>query len=286
MSGIKSLPASERPIDRPLVSIITPVLNGEKYIADTVKSVLSQTYPYIEHIVIDGNSRDNTISIIKALNPKAIVFSEPDKGATDAMNKGLQIAKGEIIGLLNYDDYYANSNVIQKVVNEFLSKPDVKVLYGKVKCINPQTGETLFLVGTPSRSKEFTFRKVREVVEGKTITYPGTFTKREVYNNVGPFSLEYDICTDYEYYLRVIKLYEPYFLNEILTIMRRRGRSDRNAYRGHREVYKLIKSNGINPISALTYLFYRYSMTFFSLTLQKIGLKKIVFFYRKLNGKL
>jgi glycosyltransferase involved in cell wall biosynthesis len=211
MSCKRTLSKSERQADNPLVSIITPVLNGERCMSDTVKSVLAQTYSHIEHIVIDGNSADNTVSLVKALNPRAIVVSESDRGVTDAINKGLRIASGEIIALLNYDDYYADSDVIQSVVSEFLSKPDAMVIYGKVKCIHPQTGETLFLVGNPSRSREFSFRKMREVVEGKTITYPGTFAKREVYDNIGPFSFEYDICTDYEYYLRIIKLYEPVF---------------------------------------------------------------------------
>lgn len=282
MSGIEDLQLSERQINKPLVSIITPVLNGERYIADTVKSVLSQTYPNIEHIIIDGNSRDKTVSIIKALNPEAILFSEPDRGATDAINKGLQIAKGEIIGLLNYDDYYANSNVIQKVVSMFILSPDIKVLYGKVKCIHPQTEDVLGVYG-----KQFDFEKM---LGGDTqmMPYPATFAKREVYDATGFFSLDYLIYTDYEYYLRVVKLYKPSFVDDIFTIMRWGGSSTntKNIFKGHLEAYKIMRDNGISNTVALSKLLYKLVMSFFSLTLQRIGLKGIVLFYRQIKGQL
>lgn len=265
--------------DRPLVSIITPTLNAEKFIADNVKSVLTQTYPYIEHIVIDSNSLDNTVSIVKELNPKAIVLPEPDRCAADAINKGLLIASGKIIALLNHDDYYANDNVIQRILDLFISKPHLKVIYGKVRCIHPETEQTLVVFGEPFNYKKM----IRKYI---IMPYPATFARKEVYNTVGPFSLDYVVCTDYEYYLKVIRLYEPYFLDEILTIMRWGGFSTKNIYQGHREVYKLMRSNGVNEITALMNLFYRLIMTFFSLSLQKIGLNSLVRFYRKMRGQL
>jgi glycosyltransferase involved in cell wall biosynthesis len=270
---------SDQYTDKPLVSIITPVLNGEKFISCAINSVLSQTYPYIEHIVIDGKSEDNTLSIVQESNPKAIVVSEPDNGATDAINKGLRIASGEIIALLNHDDYYAHCNVINKVVDLFVADPQLKVIYGKVRSINPQTEQTLAIYGEP-----FNYEKMFQ--QYIIMPYPATFLRKEVCATVGAFSVEYVVCTDYEYYLRVIKLYRPLFLDEILAVMRWGGFSTRNIYRGHREVYKLMRSNGVNPIVASTNLVYKYTMTFLSLALQKIGLDILVRFYRKKKGQL
>jgi len=265
--------------DKPLVSIITPVLNGEKFISCTIKSVLSQTYPYIEHIVIDGKSADNTLSIVKESNPKAIVVSEPDNGATDAINKGLRIASGEIIALLNHDDYYAHDNVIRRVVDLFVADPQLKVIYGKVRSIHPLTEQTLAIYGEPFNYEKMLRRYI-------IMPYPATFLRKEVYATVGAFSVEYVVCTDYEYYLRVIKSYRPLFLDEILAVMRWGGFSTRNIYRGHREVYKLMRSNGVNRTSASLNLGYKYTMTFLSLALQKIGLNNLVKFYRKMKGQL
>ncbi len=263
----------------PLVSIITPVLNGEKFISCTIKSVLSQTYPRIEHIVIDGKSADNTLSIVREINPRAIVVSEPDSGATDAINKGLRIASGEIIALLNHDDYYADDNVIQKVVNLFVSDPQLDVIYGKVRSIHPQTKQTLAIYGEPFNYKRMIRRHI-------LMPYPAVFLRKKVYDTIGPFSVEYVVCTDYEYYLRVIKLYKPFFLDEILAVMCWGGFSTRNMYQGHREVYRLMRGNGASRVISSMNLVYRYTMTFFSLVLQKIGLDSLVHFYRKMKGQL
>jgi glycosyltransferase involved in cell wall biosynthesis len=262
----------------PLVSIITPTLNSERFISDNIKSILSQTYPNIEHIIIDGGSTDNTLSIVKSSDPKAIVISEPDKGISDAFNKGLKIAKGDIIAVLNSDDYYAHNKVIQRIVEIFVSKDDIKVIYAKVRCIQHETGKTLAIYGEP-----FSIERMKKEI---ITPHPAIFAGREVYESVGPFSLEYKVCMDHEYFLRATQRYEPYFIDEILTIMRWGGLSTRNMYLGHREAYKILRSNGINIVSALVNLVYRYIMTSFSLALQKVGLDRLVLFYRKLKGQL
>src|ERR1700687_5431036 len=102
-----------------LVSIITATYNSAATIADTIRSVAGQDYPSIEHIVVDGLSRDNTIQIVKGSAHPIKVISEKDEGIYDAMNKGIRTASGDIIGILNSDDIYADSNVITKVVNAF-----------------------------------------------------------------------------------------------------------------------------------------------------------------------
>lgn len=264
--------------NKPLVSIITPTLNSERFIGDNINSILSQTYPNIEHIIIDGGSSDNTLSIVKDLDQKAVVISEPDKGISDAFNKGLKIAKGGIIAILNSDDYYAHSRVVQKIVKIFTSKDHVNIIYGKVQCIDQETGKTLVILGEP-----FSLKKMKK---GLITPHPAIFARREVYEAVGPFSLEYSVCMDYEYFLRATKQYEPYFIDEVLTIMRWGGISTRNMYHGHKEAYVIFRSNGMNIVSALLNLAYRYTMTSISLVMQRIGLGSLVMFYRKQNGQL
>jgi glycosyltransferase involved in cell wall biosynthesis len=114
------------------VSIVTICLNSEKTIEDTIRSVVSQTYPEIEYVVVDGGSKDGTLDIIDKYQKRIDKFvSEPDKGMYDAMNKGLNVASGEIIGFLNSDDLYASADVIDKIVSTIKEK-GVKICWGDI----------------------------------------------------------------------------------------------------------------------------------------------------------
>lgn len=264
--------------DKPLVSIITPTLNSEKFMRDNITSILNQSYSNIEHIIVDGGSKDKTLSIVADLDPNAVVISEPDKGISDAFNKGIKMASGDIIAVLNSDDYYAHNRVIQQIVEIFCSQTHVKMIYGKVQCVQEESGKVIIIYGEP-----FSVDKMKK----KIITpHPAIFARAEVYEAVGPFSLEYRVCMDHEYFLRATSLFEPYFIDEILTIMRWGGLSTRNLYLGHREAYKVLRSNGINIMNAFINLFYRYTMTSFSLALQRVGLDRLVLLYRKQKGSL
>lgn len=260
-------------IHRPLVSIITPTLNSERFVRDNIKSVLSQTYSNIEHIIIDGGSTDKTIAIVREMDPNAIIISEPDEGISDAFNKGLELAKGDIIAILNSDDYYANESVIQKVVDLFYDKPEVKIIYGRVRAIDQDTGETLIKYGEP-----FSIKKMRKEI---ITPHPAIFAKLEVYKKVGKFSLNYKICMDHDYFIRAMDIYEPLFVKEIMTVMRWGGISTKNIYLAHRETYRIMRDNGVLFISAVINLLYRYCATTASLLLQKTGFSIIVFGYRK-----
>lgn len=263
----------------PKVSIITVCLNSKEYIEDTIRSVLEQTYKNIEYIIIDGGSTDGTIDVIKKYEKNIHYWvSEPDRGISDAFNKGLRLASGDIIAILNSDDYYAHNRVVEQVVEIFTLQPHIKMLYGKVKCVEQETGNALAIYGEP-----FSLKKMRKEI---ITPHPAIFARREVYETVGPFSLEYKLCMDHEYFLRVTQRYEPYFIDEILTIMRWGGLSTKNIYCCHKEAYKIFRSNDINMISALINLAYGYTMTTFSLLLQKSGLKKLVLLYRKWKGQL
>lgn len=264
---------------RPLVSIITPTLNSERFLRDNIESVLSQTYPNIEHIIIDGGSTDNTIAIVREMDPKAMIISEPDDGISDAFNKGLELAKGDIIAILNSDDFYADDDVILKVIETFASKPDIKVIYGKVRCIDPDTGSTLMTY----YNEPFSFEKMKKRL---IIPHPSIFMHREVYKTTGKFSLKYRICMDHDYLLRVTAKFEPYALDEIFTVMRWGGVSTKNVFLAHREAYRISMANGVNKVSAILLLAGGYIVTFLSLLLQRTGLISPLLFIRKQLGRL
>ena len=120
--------------DLPLVSIITPSFNQAKFIEETIKSVLSQDYPNIEHIVVDGNSKDGTLEILKryasSLGNRFRFISEPDQGQSNAINKGVKMANGDIIGWLNSDDTYF-PEAVKKGVNALQAQPELAMVYGK-----------------------------------------------------------------------------------------------------------------------------------------------------------
>lgn len=262
----------------PLVSIITPTLNSAAYIEDNIESIASQTYRRIEHLIIDGVSSDGTLDIVKKKNPQAIILSEKDRGISDAFNRGLAAATGDIIAILNSDDFYENNTVIEKVVNAFISNPACKIIYGRVRAINPGTGETLVLYGEP-----FSKAKLEKEI---IIPHPAFFAMKEAYEKTGEFSLSYRICMDHDYFLRAADFYEPLYMDEVFTVMRLGGASTKNIYLAHREAYRIMRSRGSSIIVAGLNLLYRYIFTTASLGLQKTGLKKLVLTYRKRKGAL
>jgi len=132
----------------PKVSIITVCLNSEKFLEATLQSVLEQTYNNIEYIIIDGGSLDNTKEIIKKYEKDIDYWiSEPDRGISDAFNKGLLASTGEIISFLNSQDYYLNKDVIQKVVNVFINKQEVSIVYGKTYYVPIDSKEIVGVMG-------------------------------------------------------------------------------------------------------------------------------------------
>jgi len=266
------------PSGGPLVSIITPTLNSEAFVEDNIRSIRSQTYPNIEHVIVDGVSTDSTLDIVKKLDPDAVVISEKDRGISDAFNKGLRLAKGDIIAILNSDDYYADERVVEKVVEEFRNRPETELLYGKVRCVDQQTGHTLVIYGEP-----FSFRKMLKAI---ITPHPALFATRRLHETVGDFSLDYKVSMDHEYFVRATAVFEPYFLDDILTVMRWGGYSAVNIFRAHREVYRTIRAHGGGFAFAAGNLIYGYLMTALSLLLQKSGMRRVVLLYRKWKRQL
>lgn len=230
------------------ISIITIVWNNAKTIKDAIDSVLGQTYENIEYIVVDGASTDGTVEIVKSYGDKISKFvSEPDKGLYDAMNKGIKLANGDIIGILNSDDFYTNKYVIEKVVKEFKEK-GVDSVYGDLVYIDVSDNNKIIRHWKSNPYKRRLFYK------GWHPPHPTFFVKKEIYEKYGLFDLEFKIAADYELMLRFLEKYKisTSYIPEVLVKMRVGGESNRsikNIIKANVECYKAWKKNGlrINP---------------------------------------
>lgn len=175
-----------------MVSIITPCFNSEKTIGRTIESVLNQTYKNIEYIIIDGASTDNTLGIIRNyehyFNGRMRVISEEDSGIYDAMNKGISLAKGELIGIVNSDDYY-NSDSVEIIVGNLLDKK-YQVLYGFQR--NLKDGK---------ETKVCIYH--HDSLDQQMITHPTCFVTKSVYEDFGIYNSQYKSSADYEFMLRI-----------------------------------------------------------------------------------
>lgn len=183
----------------PKVSVITACLNAEKYLERAIKSLWAQTYTNIEHIVIDGGSRDGTLKILDRYKDKIARFvSEPDEGIYDAMNKGIRYSTGDILYFFNSDDRFYDKDVIRKVV-DFFNRKKTDFVYGDI--VNDHLGNPRFSIGRYPR-----FVTKRHFLKN-TIAHPATFFHRSCFEKTGMFDLRYKIVTDYEWYLRALYKY-------------------------------------------------------------------------------
>lgn len=226
------------------VSIITVVLNNKEYIKDCIQSVLSQTYNNIEYIVVDGGSTDGTAEIIKQYEDRISRWiSEPDKGIYDAMNKGIALATGDIIGILNADDFYVDKDVVGNVVNEFKSDP-IDAVFADLVCIDRNNPEKVVRY---SKSSNFSPRKF---AYGWMPAHPTVFVKRDCYKHYGLFKTDYLIAADYELLARFIGKYKITYkyIPKVIVKMRTGGRSTKNFKSNwilNREIIRACAENGI-----------------------------------------
>lgn len=238
------------------ISIITVVWNNKNTIKDAINSVLNQTYLDIEYIVIDGDSTDGTVEIIKSYGDKINKFiSEKDKGIYDAMNKGIDLATGDIIGILNSDDIYFNKNVIQNVMNKF-KENNIDSLYGDLYYVKE---DDLNKVVRYWKSSSFTQNCF---IKGWHPAHPTFFVKKEIYEKYGCFDLNMKVSADFELMLRFLEKYKisTFFLPQVIVKMRVGGESNqsiKNIIKGNLNILKSFDKNGIN-VNKFTYLFYRF----------------------------
>jgi len=230
---------------KPKVSVITVCFNSESTIRDTLVSVLSQSYGNIEHVIVDGGSSDGTMDIVAeyrdSLGP---VISEPDKGLYDAMNKGVELASGEIIGILNSDDFYESDDVVEAIVSSFQEDASLDIVFGDVVFVQP---ENLGLVSRYYRAGHFRPWKLRF---GWMPPHPATFVRRSVYEEHGKYRLDMKISADFEMFVRWLgKAKLNYrWLNRVVVRMRAGGVSTdglKSSLVLNREIVRACRENGL-----------------------------------------
>ncbi|MDD3453387.1 MAG: glycosyltransferase family 2 protein [Bacilli bacterium] len=224
------------------ISLITVCYNSSKTIEETLKSVLEQTYDNYEYIIVDGLSKDNTLEIIKKFedkfNGKLKYISEKDKGLYDAMNKGILLAKGDIVGILNSDDILANKHVFEKIISKF--DKDIDGIYSDLVFLDEST------MSIPTRN--FIAGKSSKKL-GWHPPHPTLYLRKEVYNKIGVFDLNYRIAADYDFMLRMLnKKVNLLYIKEYLIKMRSGGVST-NGLKGYiknlEEAHNVLKKNNI-----------------------------------------
>lgn len=226
------------------VSIITVVWNNNDTINDAIRSVLNQTYKDIEYIVIDGKSTDGTVETIKSYGDKISKFvSEPDRGLYDAMNKGIELATGEIIGILNSDDFYIDEHVIATVVDAF-NEQNVDSVFADLVYLKP---ENLDQTVRYYSSKHFSPEKF---AYGWMPAHPSFFVKKRCYEYFGLYKTDYKIAADYDLLLRFLYTHHIsyFYINKVLIKMRTGGASTRGIKSNwilNKEILRSCSENGI-----------------------------------------
>lgn len=226
------------------ISLITATYNSAATIAGCISSVNTQTFKNIEHIIIDGASTDNTLEIIRN-TPNRItkIISESDKGIYDAMNKGIRMATGDVVGILNSDDFFTSNDVVEKIVSAFETNT-VDGVYGDICFVKP---DILNKVVRYYSAKWFTPSLFRF---GFMPPHPSFYARRKCYEELGLYKIDYKIAADYELlirYLKVNKLKTSY-LNFCVVTMRTGGDSTRNIKSNwilNKEIVRGCRENGI-----------------------------------------
>lgn len=225
------------------ITIITVCYNSAKTIKDTLESVLKQTYDNYEYLIIDGKSKDNTLDIVKSygkkFNGKLKYISEKDNGLYDAMNKGIKMSNGDIIGIINSDDVLANENVFQKIVDAF-QENECDGTYSNLYILDEEKMEKV--------ERKF-IAKHGNYKLGWYPPHPTLYLKKEIYEKYGLYNQEYKIAADYDFMIRIMKEnVKLYYIKDVLVYMRSGGKSTAGL-KGYKKSFdesiKVLKHNKI-----------------------------------------
>jgi glycosyltransferase involved in cell wall biosynthesis len=235
------------------VSIITITYNSEATLKDTIESVVNQSYGDIEYIVVDGKSTDNSLSIIQSYKDKiSKVISEKDQGLYDALNKGIALATGDLIGIIHSDDFYTNNFVIEKIVKS-IEENNSDAVYADLYYVDKVDTNKIFRKWKSGNYKDGQF------LNGWMPPHPTFFVKRSCYEKFGSFNLSFVSAADYELMLRFIHKHKINlsYLPEFIVKMRVGGKSNvtlKNRIRANKEDRKAWIVNGLNPKFYTLYL--------------------------------
>ena len=251
------------------VSIITCTFNSERYLQQCIDSVKGQSFPFIEHIFIDGSSKDRTIEIIARNYERPILLSEPDNGIYDAFNKGVALATGDIVGFLHSDDELASFETIQRIVSAFQNKPDAQYYCGRMLQIRPENGSIYGIYGKePNKNEMFHLM---------SIAHPTVYCRRTLMDDIGPYTLQYKIAGDVEWCFRLIDSNAPFhYAPDPVVKFRLAGTSTQFQFRSAWEEF-IIKSKRYGFRLAFLYSFvYVAAITAIRMAMVRVGLERMV----------
>jgi len=236
------------------ISIITVTYNSAATLHDTLKSVAAQDYPDIEHILVDGASRDNTVDIIKSYPHVKKWVSEKDSGLYDAINKGIRMADGDVVGILNSDDFFPSNGVVSTIAAAFENNK-VDAVFGDIAFVRPANLDKVIRLYS---SKKFTPRRF---AYGYMPAHPSFYVRKSCYDNLGLYKFDYSIAADYELLMRFIYKHSVsyFYIPEILVYMRTGGVSNKNIlsrYTLNKEIVRACKENGVHTNMAVLSLKY------------------------------
>lgn len=258
--------------EKPLVSIITAVLNGDKYLEHTIQSVLEQSYDNIEYIIIDGGSTDKTLDIIQQYD-KSIDYwiSHMDNGISSAFNLGIENAKGDIIGIINSDDWY-EPDAIKNVVNIFISA-------------NPDLVCGAIQFWQHDKKIISSLSEIARIKRETSIHHSTVFIKKNIYESFGGFNNEYKYAMDYELLLRFkMKGVKFYSLNDVIANRRLEGISYKNRKYALEET-KLARLNHFSKVNVWTNYFYVRIKDYMGRVLKESILLFVYRYYWKIKNK-
>jgi glycosyltransferase involved in cell wall biosynthesis len=254
--------------NKPLVSIITVVKNNEDTIEQTILSVISQDYSHLEYIIIDGCSTDDTAEIIRKYKDKISCWiSEKDEGISDAFNKGISVSNGEIIGIINADDWYEN-NAITAIVETMCRSDAIDIIHGKMR--KWTTERDFILVSSDEKLLE----------RDSTVNHPTVFVKKRIYSKIGLFRLDFKLAMDYEWLLRAkINGHTFYYIDKCLANMRSEGISNRQWIDANFEVLKAKNIYLENKIYHVLFFIFQVLKSIMKSLFLAIGLQWLVKYY-------
>ena len=267
------------------ISIITPTYNSEKTILANVQSIINQTYKNFEHIIVDNLSTDSTLHLVKDLyllnniNSNLHIISEKDYGISDAFNKGITAASGEIIGILNSDDFYFSNDIFEKVVNAF-SNPKTLLIHGNILFNDDLYGSNL--------------RKplLCDVRKAMPYNHPSMFVRKKLYEDVGQFDTKLKYAMDFDFICRIkkhisrLKNISVYLGGEPITVMNAGGASWQNELHSIDESKQILINNGFWNFQAKSFYWLRIIRTRFKAIFNKLNLNFIVKCWRNLKWKI
>lgn len=251
----------------PLISIVTPSYNQAKFIRATIDSVLSQNYPNLEYIVIDGGSSDQTVKILQSYGTKIRWISEKDAGQADAINKGLRLAEGDVLAYLNSDDIYLPGALNR--VGEYYACTKADWITGDCVVMDEKgkLSKNNWLISGYKRFLMALYSPLTLRIADSMLPQPSTFWSRRAYKHIGEFNSRYRYVMDYDYWLRMAKHYHPHDLKVALSGFRSQANSKSETGREKlmAEAIVSLRANGAHPIeinlhkvhNALTLLAYK-----------------------------